>query len=146
MRILGICTHSRIGKLKPKKRQTVTSTLPEEEYLIATVLLKNATNGKLIVVHNAWENVTLTDNFNNRYGQPNEVPYFLEFVEGVISHQELRSGEETADLLILQKPLDNARTFVLTADPGFYTKGQGGLLHSLSQDSFQIEFSRNNIQ
>ena len=88
----------------------------------------------------------LEDNFGNLYSQPEELEYFLAYVDGAIESKVLRSGETVTDLLILQKPLDNARAFTLSADPGFYQTGDGGLLEGVSDLSFRIQFSRDKFQ
>ena len=136
----------RIAKLEARKMRHGTPILPTDEYLLATVSMKNITEGKIVVIQNAWQQITLEDNFENLYEQPVELPYFLEYVEGVVHSQELRSGERTSDLIILPIPVNNARGFTLTSDPGFYKRARGGRLEPLSDTSFQIEFTRDDIQ
>ena len=96
------------------------SSVPKGEFLLATVALKNTTEGKIINVQDAWGDTTVTDNFDNVYSTPSFVVYSRSDVKGAISSQSLKPGEAIMDLLVIEKPLDNSQEFTLHSDPKFF--------------------------
>ncbi len=67
-------------------------------------------------------------------------------IEGAISSVRLRPGESASDLMMFEPPLEKARRFRVVSDPGFYRNSGDGLLHPLSSDGFELEFTRDAIK
>lgn len=141
-----LITELRIGELQKVDEEYSFTSVPKGEFLLATIHLKNITEGKIIRIQNAWGDTTVTDNFENVYEGPSAVSFSVSSIKGAISSKELRPGDSVTDLLIIAPPLENATDFVLHSDPNFYRSVGNNMLRQLSSESFRMRFSRTEIQ
>jgi hypothetical protein len=67
-------------------------------------------------------------------------------VQGVIASRSLKPSEAVTDMMIFEVPLENAKQFVLSADPNFWRPTGEQRLAQISNDSFRLEFNRADIK
>ena len=141
-----LITDLRFGKLQKIEKQYSFGSVPEGEFLLATVAIKNTTEGKIIQIQDAWGDTTVTDNFDNTYNKPSSLTYSSGDIKGSISSKALKPGETASDMIIIEKPLDNAQEFILRSAPNFFRSAGNNMLHQLSSDSFHLKFKRADIK
>jgi len=137
-----LITGFRIAKLQKIEREFSFGSVPEKLFLIATVALKNTTEGTIIQLQNIWGDATVTDNFGNVYESPDSLFLDRGLVQGAISSRAFKPGEVASDLMIFDVPLDNAQKFTLSCDPNFWRPSGNNRLQQLSNKAFQLEFTR----
>jgi len=134
-----------IGKLKEKKKYSMFK-VPNEDYLLVKVQLKNISKGKLITIQDSWRSSILIDNFNNNYKVIESYNLNKDNLVDTISSTRIKPKEVLMDTMIFELPLQNARSFTINVKPVFYKFKGDGLLESISSgEKFKILFNRNNI-
>jgi hypothetical protein len=141
-----LITGLRIGKLQKIPREFSFGSFPDKPFLLATVALKNTTEGTIIHLQDVWGHATVTDNFGNVYDAPNSLSLSRSDIQGAVSSQALKPGEAVTDLMIFEAPLDNAKKFTLSCDPNFFRPTGNQRLKQLSDKSFTLEFTRSEIK
>jgi hypothetical protein len=135
-----------IGKIQKDGEEFNFGSVPDEPLLLATVTLKNTTEGTIIQLQNAWGGGTIIDNFDNVYSAPSVFQYSRPSIKGAVSSQALKPGESVNDLMIFDTPLENAQKFTLACDPNFYRLAAESSLNAISQKTFKLDFARSDIK
>jgi hypothetical protein len=141
-----LITGIHIGKLEKIQRQYSFGRVPDTQFLLVDVALKNTTEGTIIQLFNIWEHAVVKDNFGNIYEGPYSFALDRSEVRGLVSSQSLKPSETATDMMVFGVPLDNAQKFTLTCDPNFYRAAENQQLNQISDKSFKLEFTRADIK
>jgi hypothetical protein len=124
-----------------------TTRRSDSKYLLIDLTLENTSTGKIIYIQNTWEKSKLTDNYGNIEGPQFGKGYSIdEDIVGFISSAKMKPGEMLKDMMIFDLPVESATDFTVEADPGFWKSVSEDRIRQLSDSSFRIRFTRNQIQ
>jgi hypothetical protein len=135
----------RIGRLQRVERRFSFGSVPDKSFLLANVTMRNISEGTIVHLQNVWEHASVTDNFGNVYSAPSSLALDRSEAQGLISSQPLKPGEAASDMIVIDAPLENARTFTLTCAPSLYRPTGEEHLQRISSDSFKLEFTSEDI-
>ena len=131
-------SNPRVGKLpKAPARNGVSYSVPDTDFLIVDVALKNATPAKIINLSWIWNETNLKDEHGNFYKAQDLTSAF-----GVAGRIEgrIKPGQEMKGIVAFEVPLENAKEITLISDPGFFRDSDDGLIYQISKDRVSFEF------
>ena len=131
-------SNPRVGKLpKAPSRNGVSYSVPETDFLIVDVALKNATPAKIINLSWIWNETNLKDEHGNFYKAQDLTSAF-----GVAGRIEgrIKPSQEMKGIIVFEVPLENAKDIALISDPGLSRDTGDGLIHQISKDRVSFEF------
>jgi hypothetical protein len=138
-----------IGNLQQKKGIDIsflgpTDSVPLDPFILASVAIKNITEGNIIHLQYAWADCGIRDNFDNLYSAPENYRFFTSNIKDEVAIHVLKPGEAVNDLMVFDIPLNNAQKFTLTCDPNFFHRV--GNQYPISTNSFNLDFTRSDIK
>lgn len=138
---------ARLGFIERKSIFGDSVIRSDSKYLLIDLTLENTSTGKIIYIQNTWEKSKLTDNYGNIEGPQFGKGYSIdEDIVGFISSAKMKPGEILKDMMIFDLPVESAIDFTVEADPGFWKSVSEGRIMQLSDSSFRMRFTRNQIQ
>jgi len=118
----------------------------DDRYLIVNLELQNTSPGRIIYLQQIWEHTKLVDNFDNIEGAKFSDGFMMESIVGYIGSTKLKPGDKENDMMIFDLPVDAAQSFRIECDPRFWKSTGEDTVRELSDESFKIEFTRNQIR
>jgi hypothetical protein len=92
-----------------------------------------------------WEKTRLVDDQDNGAYVVDEQRSSLDQILGAVDSAELEAGAPVSDRMVFPLPPEEAASFKVIADPGFYVAGDNGLLRQVSHTPIYLSFSRADI-
>lgn len=129
---------ARVGKLpKAGPRNGLTYKVPDTDFLIVDVALKNVTEAKIISLDWIWKQTRLKDEHGNFYRAEDLTSAFgvAQRIEG-----KLKPNQEIKGIIVFEVPLENAKEITLISDPGFWRDNGDGTIHELSDSEVHFQF------
>jgi len=123
-----------------------STTRSNEKYLIVDLTLQNTSPGRIIYLQQIWEHTKIFDNFDNIEGANFSGGFMTESIVGYIGATKLKPDEKQNDMMIFDLPVDAAQSFWIDSDPRFWKNTGEDTVRELSDSSFKIEFTRNQIK
>lgn len=123
-----------------------STTRSDDKYLLVELTLQNTSPGKIIYLQQIWEHTKLIDNFDNIEGAEYSDGFMTDSIVGYIGSTKLMPGDTENDMIIFELPVDAARSFRIESDPRFWKSVGEDRVRELSDESFKIEFTRNQIR
>ncbi len=117
-----------------------------DKYLIVDLAVENTSPGRIVYLQQIWEHTKIFDNFDNIEGAKFSDGFMTESIVGYIGSTKLKPGEKQNDMMIFDLPVDAAQSFRIESDPRFWKSTGEDTVRELSDDSFKIEFTRNQIR
>ena len=135
----------RFGYIEKKSMFGDSTRRSDQQYLIADITLENTSPGRIIYLQNIWEKTKVTDDFDNIEGAKFSDSIMLESIVGFIGSAKMKPGESSRDMIIFDLPVDAAKQFTIESDPGFWKSTGEDRVRQLSDSSFKVRFTRDQI-
>lgn len=123
-----------------------STTRSDDKYLLVDLTLQNTSPGRIIYLQQIWEHTKLIDDFDNIEGTKFSGGFSMDRIVGYIGSTKLKPGDSENDMMIFDLPVDAAQSFRIESDPRFWKSTGEDRVRELSDDSFKIEFRRNQIR
>lgn len=136
----------RQGHIEKKSMFGDSTRTSDDKYLIVDLTVENTSPGRIIYLQQIWEHTKLFDNFDNVEGAKFTDGFMTESIVGYIGSTKLKPGEKQNDMMIFDPPVDAAQSFRIECDPRFWKSTGEDTVRELSDESFKIEFTRNQIR
>lgn len=136
----------RIGHIERASMFGGSPTRSDEKYLLVDLSLQNTSPGRIIYLQQIWEHTKLIDNFDNIEGAKFSGGFSMDRIVGYIGSTKLKPGDSENDMMIFDLPVNAAQSFRIECDPRFWKSTGEDTVRELSDDSFKIEFTRNQIR
>jgi hypothetical protein len=137
---------ARLGFIERKSIFGGSITRSDSKYLLIDLVLRNTSDGNVVYLQDVWKESDITDNYGNIEGPAFGSSYQRDDIVGVVYSGKLKPHEAVNDMMIFDRPLESASDFTIKADPGFWKSVSADRVRQLSDASFQIKFTRQDIQ
>ena len=67
-------------------------------------------------------------------------------IVGAVSSEKMKPSETLKDMMIFELPIETAKSFVVESDPGFWRSISEDRVQQLSDTSFKLRFSKDEIR
>lgn len=118
-------------------RNGLSYKVPDTNFLILSVHLKNVTEAKIINLSWIWKESRIRDEHGNFYQAEDLTSAFA--VAGRIEGR-IKPGQEAKGIIVFEVPLENAKTLTLISDPGFHRDNGDGTINDLSATEVHMVF------
>lgn len=121
-------------------------TRTDQAYLLVDLTLENTDSNQTIFLKNAWESTECRDDTG---GVTRIVPQQREGLDrilGTLGSAELESGIPRQERLVFQRPPEEAKTFMIRSDPGFYEETLQGDYQPVSDEFLILTFDRGAVE
>ena len=137
---------ARIGYIEKRSLFGDSVRKSDTQYLLVDLTLENMSIGKIIYLQNIWEKTKLIDEFDNIEGTKFSDDIMTESITGFIGSAKIKPHEKLQDTIIFDLPVDAAKQFIIESDPGFWKSVGEDRVRQLSDSSFKIKFTRDQIK
>ena len=118
----------------------------DDTYLLIDLTLENTSPGRIIYLQEIWDHTKLIDDFDNIEGAKFSGGFMTDSIVGFIGSTKLKPGDTEKDMMIFDLPVNAAQSFTIESNPRFWKSIGEDRVRELSDSSFKIEFTRNQIR
>lgn len=136
----------RFGHIERKSMYEEKTTRSEKKHLIVDVLLENTSDGKIVYLQKVWGKTKILDNFENIEDAKFSDGLMMDTIVGCIGSAKMKPSDNLHDMIIFDLPVDAAKQFTIESDPGFWRSIGEDRVRQLSDSSFRLRFTRDEIE